>query len=246
MPTETKNSTAKASRSGSVSEAARWLSSDLAQHHAGEECAERERDVEQHRRAEGDAERDGEHGQAEQLARAGMGHVMQDPGITRLPTISMMATKAATLPRVIAIGRASANKLSVAPAFSTGASAGNSTSVSTIAMSSTISQPTAMRPRSVSSKRRSCIARSSTTVLATDKARPNTTPALIDQPSHHASPMPSAVATAICAMAPGMRDAPDREQVFEREMQADAEHQQDHTDLGELVRDALVGDVSRA
>ena len=28
MPTETKNSTAKASRSGSVSEAARWLSSD--------------------------------------------------------------------------------------------------------------------------------------------------------------------------------------------------------------------------
>ena len=120
----------------------------------------------------------------------------------------MMATKAATLPRVIAIGSASANKLSVAPAFSTGASAGNSTSVSTIAMSSTISQPTAMRPRSVSSKRRSCIARSSTTVLATDKARPNTTPALIDQPSHHASPMPSAVATAICAMAPGMAMRP--------------------------------------
>ena len=28
MPTETKNSTANASRSGSVSEAARWLSSD--------------------------------------------------------------------------------------------------------------------------------------------------------------------------------------------------------------------------
>ena len=28
MPTETKNSTAKASRSGSVSSAARWLSSD--------------------------------------------------------------------------------------------------------------------------------------------------------------------------------------------------------------------------
>ena len=77
---------------------------------------------------------------------------------------------------MIAIGRASANKLTDAPVFSTGASAGNSTSASTIAMSSTISQPTAMRPRSVSSKRRSCIARSSTTVLATDKARPNTTP----------------------------------------------------------------------
>ena len=47
MPTETKNSTAKASRSGSESSAARWLRSRLAQHHAGEEGAERERDAEQ-------------------------------------------------------------------------------------------------------------------------------------------------------------------------------------------------------
>ena len=111
-------------------------------------------------------------------------------------------------------------------------------------MSSTISQPTAMRPRSVSSRRRSCIARSSTTVLATDRARPNTRPAPTDQPSHHASAIPSAVATAICAIAPGMAMRPHREQVFEREMQADAEHQQDHADLGELVRDPLVGDVA--
>ena len=43
----------------------------------------------------------------------------------------------------------------------------------------------------------------------------------------------------------GDGDAPDREQIFEREMQADAEHQQDHADLGEFVGDALVGDVSR-
>ena len=80
MPTETKNSTAKASRSGSVSVRRALAELGFAQHHAGEECAERERDVEQHRRAEGDAERDGKHGQAEQLARAGMGDVMQDPG----------------------------------------------------------------------------------------------------------------------------------------------------------------------
>ena len=73
MPTETKNSTAKASRSGSDSSAARWLSSRLAQDHAGEEGAERERHAEQLGRAEGDAERDGQHRQAEQLARAGMG-----------------------------------------------------------------------------------------------------------------------------------------------------------------------------
>ena len=47
MPTETKNSTAKASRSGSDSSAARWLSSDSLEDHAGKEGAERERDAEQ-------------------------------------------------------------------------------------------------------------------------------------------------------------------------------------------------------
>ena len=48
--------------------------------HAGEEGAERERHPEQLGRAEGDAERDGEHREPEQLARARMGHVVQHPG----------------------------------------------------------------------------------------------------------------------------------------------------------------------
>ena len=58
MPTETKNSTAKASRSGSASSAARWVSVDFAEDHAGEEGAERERHPEQFGRPVGDAERD--------------------------------------------------------------------------------------------------------------------------------------------------------------------------------------------
>ena len=48
------------------------------------------------------------------------------------------------------------------------------------------------------------MARSSTTVLATESARPNTMPAPSGQPSHHAKPMPSAVANAICTTAPGI------------------------------------------
>ena len=48
--------------------------------------------------------------------------------------------------------------------------AGRRTSASTIARSSTMSQPTAILPRSVSMSRRSCKARSTTTVLATDRA----------------------------------------------------------------------------
>ncbi len=72
-----------------------------------------------------------------------------------------------------------------------------------MARSSTISQPTAMRPRSVSIRRRSCSARSSTTVEATDSARPKTSPAPIVQPSIQDKPAPSAVAKPICTMAPG-------------------------------------------
>ncbi len=83
------------------------------------------------------------------------------------------------------------------------ASAGISTSASTQAMSSTISQPTAMRPRLVSTRRRSSSARSSTTVLAHDSDSPKTMPAPFDQPIHRAMPQPSVVATAICASAPG-------------------------------------------
>ena len=80
MPTETKNRTAKASCSGRESAAARWLRSDLAQDHAGEEGAQRERYAEQLGRAVGDAQGHGEDGQGEQLARAGARDLPQDPG----------------------------------------------------------------------------------------------------------------------------------------------------------------------
>ena len=62
------------------------------------------------------------------------------------------------------------------------ASGGSSTSTSTITRSSTISQPTAMWPLNVSSAPRASSARRSTTVLATDRARPNTRPAPKLQP----------------------------------------------------------------
>ncbi len=43
----------------------------------------------------------------------------------------------------------------------------------------------------------------------------------------------------------GHGDRAHRQQVLQREMQADAEHQQDDADLGELVGEMLVGDVAR-
>jgi hypothetical protein len=88
MPTETKNSTAKASRSGSDSSAARWTEFGFAHDHAGKEGAERQRDAEQVGRAKGDAKRDRQNGEAEQFARAGVGDVVQNPGNDRRPTTS--------------------------------------------------------------------------------------------------------------------------------------------------------------
>ena len=47
------------------------------------------------------------------------------------------------------------------------------------------------------------MARNSTTVEATDSARPNTRPAPMSQPSHQPSAMPKSVAMAIWPTAPG-------------------------------------------
>ena len=104
MPTETKNSTAKASRSGSVPSAAWWLSSRFVEHHAGEERAERERHAEQLRRAEGDAERDGEHARGVNSSREPVcATSCSSHGITRRPTTSISATNAADLGEVMAM-----------------------------------------------------------------------------------------------------------------------------------------------
>ena len=114
-------------------------------------------------------------------------------GTTRGPSRMAIATKAATLserdgelqrePRIAR--RVARRGLGLPP--STSANAGSSTSASTIARSSTISQPTAMRPFGVSTRLRSSSARSSTTVLATDRPRPNTRPAPRLQPHSQAS-----------------------------------------------------------
>ena len=142
-------------------------------------------------------------------------------GITRRPTTSMKPTKAASLttvrPRIVqrlvcrplrrsmTLMKGSWSSTVAAPASP--ASAGISTSERTMAMSSTISQPTAMRPRSLSTIWRSCRALSSTTVEATESARPKISPASSVQPMTRPSPRPMAVAPAICTSAPGMATA---------------------------------------
>ena len=71
-----------------------------------------------------------------------------------------------------------------------------------MARSSTINQPMAMRPLTVVMALRSSSAFSSTTVLATDRLRPSTSPAPTLQPHASARPRPMLVASTIWPMAP--------------------------------------------
>ena len=73
-----------------------------------------------------------------------------------MPTSSITAMKMANWPSSTATERAISTALgAVSTPWNNAVSPGNSTSTSTMAMSCTISQPTVMRPRSVSISRRS-------------------------------------------------------------------------------------------
>ena len=93
-------------------------------------------------------------------------------GMTRVPTIAVNATSAATFERgdeqrhAEAAARLAARRTAI----------GSITSATTVKRSSTTSQPTAMWPVRVCSALLSASTRISTTVLATDSAMPNTMP----------------------------------------------------------------------
>ena len=89
---------------------------------------------------------------------------------------------------------------------------------------------------------RSSSALSSTTVLATDRLSPRISAPPSGQPHSIAIAAPIAVAIDDLANRTGDGDPPHGHEVGEREMQADAEHQQDHADLGELSRHRRIGD----
>ena len=126
--------------------------------------------------------------------------------MTRRPTTSMTATKAATLASVIASGSASVDQSNAAGRAAFEDAAPAPAADQRQHHGEVLDDQPADRDAAALGLEQAALlqARSSTTVLATDSARPKTRPAPIDQPSHHARPMPSSVATAICTIAPGM------------------------------------------
>ena len=232
MPTETKNSTANASRIGSASEAARTLNSDRPTTRPARNapsaidtpktCAD---DTAMPRAMAStvsvNSSRDWVRATARQQPRddaaadhereAAEGHDLDQ----RQPDRDRHGAAARAPPKI----------------------AGISTSTSTVNRSSTTSQPTAMCPVGVCSWRLSESTRTRTTVLATDSATPKTMPALRPQPARSTDERPERGGDQALDDRAGDRHALHREQVLEVELQADAEHQQDDADLGELLGD---------
>ena len=125
------------------------------------------------------------------------------------------------------------------------AKTGSRTRVRTITRSSTISQPTAMRPRDVA---RGCDPRvpaAATTVLATERQRPKTSPAPSVPAPGHGECEAHAGGDGDLTDRAWHGDPPHRQQIRRREVQADAEHQQDDAHFGELRRPCGIGDEAR-
>ncbi len=107
-----------------------------------------------------------------------------------------------------------------------------------------MSHPIAMCPSGELSALRPSSACRSTTVLATERARPKTRAAPPPHPQNIASKAPRTVATAICTSAPGSATLPHLEKVTERKVQAHSEHQQDDAHVRELGGKICVSDES--
>ena len=108
-----------------------------------------------------------------------------------------------------------------------------------------MSQPTAMRPALVVSPLRSSSARSTTTVLATERQRPKTSARAEGPAPAHGEGRAERGRDGDQQQRARHGHAADRREVGRGEMQADAEHQQDDADLGELAGKPGIGHEAR-
>ena len=246
MPTETKNSTAKASRKGSDSVRRLLGEPRLAERHAGEEGAERERDAEQRRRDVSHAERDGEHGEAEQLAAAGMGDMMQDRRDELLADEQHDGDEDGELAEHDGdldehLGEIGCHVDAAKEPREPGQQHEHDDHGEVLHH-----QPTDGDPPALGLDQASLLQEAKQNHRARDRERHAEDEAAAQGPIE-----PPADGDAERRGDERLRerarngDGAHREEVLEREMEPDAEHQEDDAHLGELVGDVLVGDVAR-
>ncbi|MCY1287514.1 hypothetical protein D9M68_439840 [compost metagenome] len=212
--------------------------------HPGEERAEGEGHAEQHRRAIGDAEGDGQHGEGEQFARAGGGDPLQRPGHDAAAAEDHQRDEGGDL------AQGQQQRQQQAGVAAVGLAA-----------------------QRAGQRRQQHQGEDHRQVLD-DQPADGDAPALgVDQPAllqraqqdhgtrHRQRQAEHQPGADLPVHGPGQAhaehggdgdlhhragngDGLHREQVLQREVQADAEHQQDHAELGDFLRQRLVGDVA--
>ena len=195
MPTETKKSTAKASRRGRASAAARALKSDCPTTMPARKAPSA---MEASKSRAAPTAMPSASASTARVKRSRVPVRATQPssrGMSFWPASSMKAVSPASLstvrPSVLKSGPASGER-----------KVGSSTSSRMVKRSSTTSQPSATCPARVCSRPLSPMTRVSTTVLATEMDMPNTRPAVKLPPSRQKAAAPASVATAIWMSAP--------------------------------------------
>ena len=219
----------------------------LAQDHAGEEGAKREGHAEQLGRGKGGAKRDDEHRQPEQLAAAGMRHVVQHPGDQALADDQHDGDEGRDLADGQRGGCGNAGRIRGASALAAEhAGKGRQQHERQHHHHVFDDEPADGDAAAPGLDQAALLECAQKNHGARHRQRQAEHEAGADRP---AEPMAKRHAEQRGAGdlhdGAGHGDRPHREQLLEREMQADAEHQQDDADLGELACERLVGDEAR-
>jgi hypothetical protein len=201
-------------------------------------------DAEQFGGAEGDADGRRNDGQGEQFPRTGAGHLPEQPGNDLAADDQHQGDEGADFEQGLGDGHPDRAIASAAPALppSMPASGGSMTSTSTVARSSTTSQPTAMRPfiaveHAVRLQR---LEQHHGAGAGQRQAEEQAMPPFPSPPPAHRHAEHGG--DAHLDHGAGYGNALDGKQVTDGKMQADAEHQQHDADFGKLRGDPHVGD----
>ena len=207
--------------------------------HAGEERTERERHAEQLRRAEGDTHRAGQHAQGEQLARAGAGHALQHPGQHAASDDQHQRDEAADL------GQRGEQRNAEAAALVLAGAAGQCGHQHQRQHHRQVldDQPADRDPSAIAVEHAPALQRAQQDHGAGDRQRKAEDDALRMRPAEAPAEKPAhRGGDGHLYDRPRHGDIPHGDEVAHRKMQADAEHQQDHADFGELRRQGLIAD----
>jgi len=216
--------------------------------HAGEEGTQGEGHAEQHGRAERHAQRDGQHGQGEQFARPGAGDAFQDPGNDPAPDHQHHGHEQPQLhegpadlcqhaaDRVGFLGGIGPEHAGHHRHHHQGDDAGKVFH----------DQPAHGDLAALGFQQATLFHRTQQHHRAGRGQREAKHDAVQCRPTHERRQAPAQQGGhGDLADRPGDGDGLHRHEVFEREMQADAEHQQHHAQFGQLVGQRLVSDETR-